>query len=70
VPAIKGAVYTLIYITFSQPELTKLYNENIGGHRCTFTQLMNVQFWYMKCMKFKIHVFNRTVIRFTLQNST
>jgi len=30
VPAIKGAVYTLIYITSSQPELTKLYNENIG----------------------------------------
>ena len=30
-------LYTFIYITFSQPDLTKLYNENIGGHRYTFT---------------------------------
>jgi len=30
---------TLIYVTFSQPELTKLYNENISGHHyiCTLT---------------------------------
>jgi len=37
VPAIKGAVHIYIYITFSQPDPTELYNENIGGHRYTFT---------------------------------
>ena len=37
VPAIKGAYVTLIHILTSQPELTKLYNENIGGHHYIFT---------------------------------
>jgi len=32
VPAIKGAVYINTHSNYSQPELTKLYNENIGGH--------------------------------------
>ena len=32
VPAIKGAVYINIHCNYSQPVLTKLYNENIGGH--------------------------------------
>ena len=31
-PAIKGAVYINTYSNYSQPVLTKLYNENIGGH--------------------------------------
>ena len=30
-PAIKGAVYINIHYFYSQPELTTLYNENIGG---------------------------------------
>ena len=29
---------TLIHILISQPELTNLYNENIGGHPYTFTE--------------------------------
>jgi len=37
VPAIKGAVYINTHCNYSQPELTKLYNENIGGHPYTFT---------------------------------
>jgi len=37
VPAIKGAVYISTHCNYSQPELTKLYNENIGGHPYTFT---------------------------------
>jgi len=37
VPAIKGAVYINTYSNYSQPDLTKLYNENIGGHHYTFT---------------------------------
>jgi len=37
VPAIKGAVYINIHCNYSQPVLTKLYNENIGGHPYTFT---------------------------------
>ena len=36
VPAIKGAVYINTHCNYSQPVLTKLYNENIGGHH-TFT---------------------------------
>ena len=31
VPAIKGAVYTLIYITSSQPELTKIMKILVGS---------------------------------------
>jgi len=37
VPAIKGVVYINTHCNYSQPELTKLYNENIGGHPYTFT---------------------------------
>ena len=37
VPAIKGAVYINTHCNYSQRELTKLYNENIGGHPYTFT---------------------------------
>ena len=39
VPAIKGAVYINTYANYSQPVLTKLYNENrpIGTHLYTFT---------------------------------
>jgi len=40
VPAIKGAVNINTHSTLihtSQPELTKLYNENIGGHPYTFS---------------------------------
>jgi len=37
VPAIKGAVYINTHCNYSQPVLTKLYNENIGGHSYTFT---------------------------------
>ena len=39
VPAIKGAVYINTHCNqaYSQPVLTKLYNENIGGHPYTFT---------------------------------
>jgi len=37
VPAIKGAVYINTHSNYSQPDLTKLYNENIGGHAYTFT---------------------------------
>ena len=37
VPVIKGAVYINTHSNYSQPDLTKLYNENIGGHRYTFT---------------------------------
>jgi len=37
VPAIKGAVYINTYSNYSQPVLTKLYHENTGGHRYTFT---------------------------------
>ena len=37
VPAIKGAVYINTHSNYSQPALTKLDNENIGGHRYTFT---------------------------------
>ena len=36
VPAIKE-LSTLIHILSSQPELIKLYNENIDGHPYTFT---------------------------------
>jgi len=36
VPAIKG-LYINTHFNYSQPVLTKLYNENIGGHRYTFT---------------------------------
>jgi len=36
VPAIKGAVYINTHCNYSQLELTKLYNENIGGHHFTF----------------------------------
>jgi len=36
VPAVKE-LSTLICITSSQPEPTKLYNENIGGHRYILT---------------------------------
>ena len=36
VPAIKGAVYINTHSNYSQPELTKLYNENIGGHPYIF----------------------------------
>jgi len=35
VPAIKGAVYINTHCNYSQTELTKLYNENIGGYRYT-----------------------------------
>jgi len=38
VPAIKGSVYINTHSNCSQPDLTKLYNENIGGHRYTFTE--------------------------------
>ena len=37
VPAIKGAVYINTHCNYSQPELTKLYNDNIGGYPYTFT---------------------------------
>ena len=37
---------TLIYILTSQPELTKLYNENIGGHPYTFTVSLQVQYMH------------------------
>jgi len=37
VPAIKGSVYINTHSNYSQPVLTKLYNENIDGHRYTFT---------------------------------
>jgi len=38
VPAIKGAVYINTYSNnYSQPVLTKLYNENLGGYLYTFT---------------------------------
>ena len=40
VPAIKGAVYINTYSNYSQPDLTKLYNENIGEHRYTFTPIL------------------------------
>jgi len=36
VPTIKGSVYINTHCNYSQPELTKLYNENIGGHPYTF----------------------------------
>jgi len=39
VPAIKGSAYINTHSNYSQPELTKLYNENIGGHRHTFTDI-------------------------------
>jgi len=42
VPAIKGAVYINTYSNYSQPVLTKLYNENNGGHPYTFTS----GFWW------------------------
>ena len=37
VPAIEGAVYINTHCNYSHPELSKLYNENIGGHLYTFT---------------------------------
>jgi len=41
VPAIKGAVYINTHSNYnSQPELTKFYNENIGGHPYTFTVIL------------------------------
>ena len=40
VPAIKGAVYINTHCNYSQSELTKLYNENIGGHPYTFTIIL------------------------------
>ena len=36
-PAIKRAIYINTHCNYSQPEPTKLYNENIGGHPYTFT---------------------------------
>ena len=36
---------TLIYITSSQPELAKLYNENIGVHHYIFTVPRNESSW-------------------------
>jgi len=41
VPAIKGAVYINTHCNYSQPELTKLYNKNIGVHPYTFTHVMS-----------------------------
>ena len=43
VPAIKRAVYINTHCNYSQPVLTKLYNENIGGHPYTFTP--STDFW-------------------------
>jgi len=42
VPAIKGAVYINTYSNYSQPDLTKLYNENIVGHPYTFTRMNDI----------------------------
>jgi len=42
VPAIKGAVYINTHCNYSQLVLTKLYNENIGGHPYTFTLLASI----------------------------
>ena len=42
VPAIKGAVYINTHCNYSQPELTTLYNENIGGHPYTFTAVCEI----------------------------
>jgi len=42
VPAIKGAVNINTHCNYSQPELTKLNNENIGGHPYTFTQTSRI----------------------------
>jgi len=44
VSAIKGAVYINTHCNYSQPELTKLYNENIGGHPYTFTPIYSESF--------------------------
>jgi len=43
VPAIKGAVYINTHCNYSQPVLTKLYNENIGGHPYTLTHMPNLR---------------------------
>jgi len=49
VPAIKGAVYINTHSNYSQPDLTKLYNENIGGHRYTFTATVLKYTRYLGC---------------------
>jgi len=43
VPAIKGAVYINTHCNYSQPELTKNLNGNIGGHFYTFTHVPHLQ---------------------------
>jgi len=48
VPAIKGAVYINTHCNYSQPVLTKLYNENIGGHSYTFTIRVSLSKNYFK----------------------
>jgi len=42
VPAIIGAIYINTHCNYSQPELTKLYNENVGGHPYTFTHTSRI----------------------------
>jgi len=42
VSAIKGSVYINTHSNYSQPELTKLYNENICGHPYTFTDALKL----------------------------
>jgi len=41
-PAIKGGVYINTHSNYSQPVLTKLYNENIGVHPYTFTLRLSI----------------------------
>jgi len=43
VPAIKGAVYINTHCNYSQPVLTKLYNENVGGHPYIFTGVWKIK---------------------------
>jgi len=37
VPAIKGSIYINTHCNYRQSELTKLYNENVGGHPYSYT---------------------------------
>jgi len=48
VPAIKGAVYVNTHCNYSQPELTKSYNENVGGHPYTFTPMQVLVFKHLR----------------------
>jgi len=46
-----------MYILSSQPELTKLYNENIGGHYYIFTVSLNISLSHSRSLKTSV-VFN------------